>query len=187
MRPTARVIEAGYWRVRAVLAGLTARASSRRQLKSAAVQRILVVCYGNIYRSAFVGALIRTLEKSAVQVQSAGFHCVPMRPAPPRLVQMSEGFGVDLSQHRSTVVSREALEWADVILLMDRKNWVRLRRMGADPRKLVWLGAFAGGPIELEDPYEMSDRQLAALLERLDSATRQLVAQLCAVSSRSTV
>ena len=186
MIPAARVIESGYWRVRASFAGLSARGFSHRQLKSLVVQRILVVCYGNIYRSAFVEALIRTLEKTTLQVRSAGFHHVPLRPAPPRLVQMSQRFGVDLSQHRSSVVSREALEWADAILLMDRKNWVRLRRIGADPRKLVWLGAFVGGSIELEDPYEMSDQQLAALLERLDSATRQMMVQLQGVRSQST-
>lgn len=178
MSRTLRLAMAGYWRVRAFLAGLMGRTSSRRRVRSVAVGSVLVVCYGNIYRSAFVEKLLKGADERLLQVRSAGFHEVEMRPAPPRLVQISRRFGIDLSEHRSSIVTQEDLDWADLILLMDRKNWVRLRRAGADPKKLVWLGAFVAGSIEIEDPYEMDDQRLEALLERLWRSTHELRAQM---------
>jgi protein-tyrosine-phosphatase len=80
---------------------------------------------------------------------------------------MARQRGVDLSRHASTVIENSDLRWADIVVLMDRRNWMSLRRMGAEPNKLVWLGAFAPGPVEIEDPYQLDDAAASALLDRL--------------------
>ncbi len=87
---------------------------------------------------------------------------------------MARARGVDLSLHASSVISTADLQWAEIIVLMDRKNWVRLRRMGADESKLVWLGALGPGRVEIEDPYEMDDAGASLLLERLASCSAAL-------------
>lgn len=156
----------------------TARRASRLRLRRARVSRILVVCYGNIYRSAFVGALLRSRLPAAVEVRSAGFHPVSGRPSPQRHVQVSRRYGVSLENHRSVVVTAADAQWADVIVLMDRHNWAALNALGAATEKLIWLGGLLSGPVEILDPYTLDDRQAELIVARLRDATEQLIATI---------
>lgn len=152
-----------------------ARISNATRLDGAPVNRVLVVCYGNIYRSPFVAfALKRALPD--VQVRSSGFHKAVARPSPPRHVQMSSELGIDLSAHRSTLITAADLQWADTILLMDRHNWTRLQEMGADPGKCVWLGALVPGPVEVRDPYDLDESQALDVLQQMRAATQEFAA-----------
>ena len=91
---------------------------------------------------------------------------------------MSRDFGVSLEQHRSCLVSFADLQWADIIVLMDRYNWVRLKRLGADPHKLVWIGALTEGSVEIPDPYHLDDQAARAVLERLKAGTEVLARRM---------
>lgn len=137
-----------------------------------------MVCYGNIYRSAFVASYLRESLPSSVDVRGAGFHKVADRPAPPRHVQMSEKFGVSLVEHRSRTISREDVEWADTIILMDRHNWDGLSGMRAARQKLVWLGAMTDGPVEISDPYELDDATAERIVQRMHRSCECFVSAL---------
>jgi protein-tyrosine-phosphatase len=138
---------------------------------------VLVVCYGNIYRSAFVGELLKA-RTAAVEVRSAGFHPIAGRPSPDRHVQQCREFGVGLEQHRSAVIQRSDVAWADLIVLMDRHNWAALRDLGADEEKLIWLGSLLPGPVEIPDPYTRSDAEARRIVSRLRDAAEVLAATL---------
>lgn len=156
------------WRMRATAALARVRVTSIEVVRNRRPKRVLVVCHGNIYRSAFAGEWLQGRFASALEVRSAGFHPEGGRPSPARHVAMSQQHGVDLSRHRSAVVTAADIEWADVILLMDRSNWVRLRRMGARTDKLAWLGAWARtGGTELNDPYHMEEQSALVLMGRM--------------------
>lgn len=88
---------------------------------------------------------------------------------------MAHERGVDLSRHASAVIGPGDVRWAEIVVLMDRRNWTALRRMGADSEKLVWLGAFAPGNVEIEDPYRMDDAAASELLDRLIKCAEGLV------------
>lgn len=152
-----------------------ARVDSHRRLAAAPIERILVICYGNIYRSAFLGRYLNDALQGVVEVRSAGFHPVGERPCPERHVAASARLGVDLQAHRSAVLQKSDLEWADTIVLMDRHNWDALQKAGADSRKYLWAGALAEGPIEVVDPYELTDDSAAAITQRLQQCGRALV------------
>lgn len=162
-------------RLRAYRALATARRDTRRRVQSGTVRRILVVCYGNIYRSAFVAASLRASLPTSVEVRGAGFHKVADRPAPPRHVQMSEKFGVSLGEHRSRTISQDDVEWADTIILMDRHNWDGLFGLRAAGRKLVWLGAMTDGPVEISDPYELDDANAERIVQRMHRSCERFV------------
>lgn len=167
-----RRLKTAAWHVRATWALGRARQSSIRAVKDSRLQRVLVVCYGNIYRSAFVGAWLSAQQGSRLRVRSAGFHPVEARPSPARHVAMAERLGVDLSGHLSARVGASDIDWADLIILMDRPNWIALRKMGANPEKLAWLGAWApDGGMEIRDPDKMDDESAAKLLDRLAACT----------------
>lgn len=173
-----RVLDAAALRARALFALATARNRSRVRLERTSVRKVLVVCYGNIYRSAFVAELLRARLGSLAEVRSAGFHAVAGRPSPQRHVQISLEYGVRLERHRSSVATPEDIAWADLIVLMDRHNWAALRKMGAAEDKLVWLGALTRGPVEIPDPYTRSDEEARQIVVRLRDAAEHLARRL---------
>jgi protein-tyrosine phosphatase len=163
-------------RWRAARAVAAARADTRARLEALPMRRILVICYGNIYRSAFVGAWLRERLAGRAEVRSAGFHRKTGRPSPDRHIEMSRGFGVDLAAHRSALVTPEDLAWADTVILMDRHNWAALDELGVDHAKLVWLGALNDSGVEIADPYTLDDARALAGLRAMESASVALVA-----------
>jgi low molecular weight protein-tyrosine phosphatase len=165
-------------RWRAARAVRRARATTETRLRAGEIRRVLVMCYGNIYRSAYLGEYLRMHAGPAVEVRSAGFHATENRPSPPRHVAMCLRRGVSLEKHRSRLVTASDLMWADTIILMDRHNWDALINMGAAPDKLIWAGALAGGDVEITDPYTKDDSGAARVIDRLESAGRQFTARL---------
>jgi protein-tyrosine-phosphatase len=156
-----------------------ARASSVRALAAhgGSSARVLVVCHGNIYRSPLVAVRLRELLPGRV-INSAGFHPKGDRPSPPEHLEMSARLGVDLSQHRSRVVSDEDFAAADLIVLMDRRNWVSLQRANADETKYVWLGAMGPNPMEIPDPYGLDAAAAEVIVNRLLLCTEELAKRL---------
>jgi protein-tyrosine-phosphatase len=175
MSKLGRLSQAAWLRLGSLVAVGTARSASARRIHAASPRRVLVVCYGNIYRSAFIGELLRERLAGEVEVRSVGFHKVEGRPSPERHVEVSREFGVRLDRHRSRLIAPADLEWADLIVLMDRHNWARLTAMGARREKLVWLGALLSGPVEVSDPYTLEDDEARRIVSRLRDLGEELI------------
>jgi protein-tyrosine-phosphatase len=164
-------------RVRSLVALMLARRQTRARLQRP-IRHLLIVCYGNIYRSAFLGAYLADKAQGRFEVRSSGFHKKSGRPSPERHVEMSREAGVDLSAHRSQSITVDDVQWADVIVAMDRHNWQALRQLGAPPEKIVWAGALTSGSVEINDPYEMDDASARRTIERLVEAGDSLIERL---------
>lgn len=165
-----------------------ARRLSRGRITGRRPRRLLVMCYGNIYRSPFVAAWLTTrlAGRPGFEIRSAGFHHVPARPSPPEYVRLAHDYHIDLTPHRSRLVAPADLEWAEAIVIMDRYNWERLRSSGAQVQaKIIWLGAFdAVGPLEIEDPYGLSPARVQTIVGQMQVAADGLVQQLLADDGR---
>ncbi len=172
-----RVLKAIRTRLAVRRAMAAARDGNARTL-ARPVRRVLVMCYGNIYRSPFVAEALRQALPGRLEVRSAGFHAKTGRPSPEAHVRMSQSVGVDLSAHRSSLVSAEDLAWADLIVFMDRHNWARLRDLQAPADKLLWLGGLMPGDVEIPDPYGLSPEAARVVVDRLAGCTAALVGSL---------
>lgn len=153
------------------------------QLIQKGPRRLLVLCYGNIYRSPFVATRLQTLLGSSpglFEIRSAGFHHVPDRPSPPDFVELARDYSVELGAHRSRLVEQADVEWADAIVVMDRYNWDRLGGYGARARcKALWLGVFAtDGPLEIVDPYNQPVVTVRRVVEQMRGAADALAERL---------
>lgn len=160
---------------------LQARRQSVARIGATPPQRLLVLCYGNIYRSPFVAAVLQARLKNQprFEIRSAGFHHVQARPSPSDYVRLVEAHRIDLSAHRSRLITPADLEWAEAIVIMDRYNWERVRASGTQAQgKIIWLGAFGSGPVEIEDPYALPPERVKAIVEQMLSATEGLVQRL---------
>lgn len=176
--PIRRIFASLGRRWRAARAVSRATAQTQARLGRGAIRRVLVVCYGNIYRSAFIAEYLRQKLGSGVEVRGGGFHQKIGRPSPPQHVRMCAERGVDLDAHRSRCIGTSDLEWADTIVLMDRHNWLALAAMGADPAKLVWAGVLAGGPVEIVDPYGRAESDARHIVDRLERAAAGLARRI---------
>lgn len=156
----------------------TARRCSVARLRGGPMRRVLVVCHGNIYRSAFVGQYLKQHLPDRVIVRSGGFHPAVGRPAPERHVLTSRRYGVDLAGHCSAVIGSPEVEWADTIVLMDSRNWQELVNLGASSDRLLWLGVLDGDGVEIPDPDRLSDEEAAAVVDRLHECARLLAARV---------
>jgi protein-tyrosine phosphatase len=89
---------------------------------------VLVVCTGNLNRSALGAALLRTWAEwylpapvaGAVQVTSAGLGAPVGQPMRSRTRAIAEALGVDGASHRATQISDEAIRSADLVLVASR-------------------------------------------------------------------
>lgn len=156
------------------------RILSSPELKSRPV-RILVVCYGNICRSPFVERLLQSsLDPDRFEIHSCGFIDREGRRSPEDYVLTVLEAGIDLSSHRSLVITPEIVGWADLILLMDHQNWTMMGRFDPEARKKVlWLGAFGKtGSGEIHDPYGKDQEEMRTIIETMIDATANLAKEL---------
>jgi protein-tyrosine-phosphatase/predicted ATP-grasp superfamily ATP-dependent carboligase len=153
-----------------------ARSSVDRAREFPRARRVLFLCYGNICRSAYAAMRARANSGISCEIRSAGFHPKSERRTPEDFQRAAKRRGVDLAGHRSARVTLDDLDWADLIVLMDQRNYDLLREL--DPkslRKVVWLGALDGKGIEIEDPYGESEERMTEVLARMDACLDRLM------------
>ncbi|MFQ5600429.1 MAG: ATP-grasp domain-containing protein [Candidatus Krumholzibacteriia bacterium] len=169
------------------------RDSVRRQTQSrlatlaASSRHILVLCYGNICRSPYAAARLRALEESGdLLIRSTGFHPEAGRPTPENVRRIAAARGIDLASHLSLTLDQESLDWADMILVMDRATQRRLRdRDRRAGEKVIWFGALdSDSDVEIKDPYCLPADEVAAILQKIDRCAEALTATI--QSARST-
>lgn len=145
------------------------------------VRKIVVLCLGNINRSAYAAALLRArlTDDGAPVVISAGF-IGPDRPSPPEAVAVARRRGVDLSRHRSQLVTPEIVRGADLVLVMNAGQ----RRAAIEdhgfprPERVVVLGdldPLNASRREIRDPYDQTPLVYEASFGRIERCVGMLV------------
>jgi len=131
------------------------------------------VCLGNICRSPYTERRLRSLLVP-IQVKSAGL-LEAGRPPPALALDVARERGGELDGHRSVELPDEWLEWADLVLVMDRRQAAematRCRVAGAAPL-VEWLGDFDPARPErraLRDPFDQDRSVFEAVYARIDA------------------
>src|SRR5207237_8584420 len=117
---------------------------------------ILILCHGNIIRSAFAARLVAQAlgDGTRVSISSAGLAAVPGRPPHPTAVLTANTRRVDLSQHTASRVGPEDIASADVIFVMElpQLTVMRTRFPGARAQALLLTCLPRTSPRELRAP-----------------------------------
>lgn len=88
-------------------------------------ERVLVLCHGNINRSALAHVVMEDWCDGLMQIKSAGF-VNPGKRAAKKMRDAAMARGYNLEEHRSTLISKELIDWADLVFYMDGGNLKRL-------------------------------------------------------------
>jgi protein-tyrosine phosphatase len=139
---------------------------------------ILVVCHGNICRSPVAEALLaRELAAFDIEVQSGGFIGFN-RPPPAEALAAAERHGVDLSNHRSRLVTADLARAADLIVVMDpTQRRLVCERFGRWPTEVLVLGDLDPAPVEtrtIRDPVNESQEVFDQVYERIARCVHEL-------------
>lgn len=147
-------------------------------------RRIVVICHGNICRSPYLEAVLRRALPD-IEVSSAGF-VGPGRMVPEYGTAAASRRGLDLTSHRSQLLSKEILGRADLVIAMDpRQARFVVRQLGYPAGRIIIAGDLdprSGEYRAIRDPwrqpldifessYTRLDRCAAVLAEILPSRT----------------
>ena len=116
---------------------------------------LLFICTGNICRSPLAEGFAPVLgEKNGHRIfaKSAGTLGLINKPADPHSIAVSKEHRIDISAHRSQPITDELIEWADYILVMERKHAMHVRQnFPQSMDKVLELGTF-GSMTKIPDP-----------------------------------
>jgi protein-tyrosine phosphatase len=146
---------------------------------------ILVLCYGNVCRSPYAAhAIVRALPepfRGGVSVTSAGF-VGPGRGSPADAVAVARRLGIDLTEHRSQVITPDSIAAADLVLVMDGSQQTAVRRRFSKlAQQVLVLGDFDPQPIEkraIRDPWNQPVEVFDNSYRRIDRCVAEFVAAL---------
>lgn len=159
------------------------RRAAQRALRARPRPRtLLVVCHGNICRSPFAaGLLSRALGPAGIFVASAGF-VGPGRPAPAQGSIAAARRGIDLSDHRSQLLTPGLATEAQLIVVMDaRQHRMVCERFGRFPSDVMLLGDLDPEAIDTRAIHDPIDQPLAAFEEsyaRIERCVNALIGAL---------
>lgn len=144
---------------------------------------ITFVCTGNICRSpmaeiVFTDALHREGLADRVRVSSAGTGAWHVgHPADPRTAETLHRAGYDCT-HVAAQVGAQHLS-ADLLVALDSEHLATLRRLVAQPQRVVLLRSFdpaADGNLDVPDPYFGGNRRFDEVLGMVRAAVPGLLA-----------
>ncbi|MHA1149530.1 MAG: arsenate reductase/protein-tyrosine-phosphatase family protein [Promethearchaeota archaeon] len=158
------------------------------------VKKILFICYANICRSPAAEELARQYAKEYnlknVKFDSAGWHI-----AFPTAVKETKDYaiskGIDMTNFKSKLITRELIENADLIIGMERYHLMKVRRKFSDLKeelkpKLFTLCQFNGAEgkdINIPDPYNTGEENYGIIMQMIDLEVKKLILKIKELNS----
>jgi protein-tyrosine phosphatase len=144
------------------------------------MNKILVVCIGNICRSPMAEALLRR-DLPAKTIYSAGIHAMIGNPADPHSILIMHEQGIDIAGHRAQQLTEPLVSAADLILTMDSEQQRLIESNYSTSRgKVRRLGEF--GKFDIPDPYRMGMEKFRASYRLIELGVNDLTSRLLAFS-----
>lgn len=137
------------------------------------MNKLLVVCEGNICRSPMAQGLLRS-RLAGWRVDSAGLNAVIGAPADPIAISLLRDRGIDIEAHRATQITRKMCLGCDMVLVMDRDQRRRLEELYPEACGRVFrVAEFAEA--DVPDPYRQPEKAFRHALMIIDEGVARWV------------
>jgi protein-tyrosine-phosphatase len=145
-----------------------------RRLRGRQIGRVLVLCYGNICRSPLAAALAAKRFPN-LSFPSAGFYPTIGRPSPGFVLAAAESLEIDLTGHLSKRVDSNMIDEAELILIMDIRNYDLLKKEFPHAlEKTLFLGMLLPRPqLEIRDPWDKPG-SMATVASQMNGAVERM-------------
>jgi len=140
------------------------------------IQRILVVCIGNICRSPMAEGLLK-LALPDVQISSAGISAKVGHGADPIAVHIMAELGIDISRHRARMLTDVIARDADLILVMDDAQKAQLSIQYPYVHGKTYLLAEATKQ-NIHDPYKQEPEVFHSALSKIQNGVNEWVKRI---------
>jgi protein-tyrosine-phosphatase len=151
--------------------------------------RILVICTGNTCRSPLAEGLMKKMAREEgildLDVTSAGTSAVAGLPATQNAVTAAREKGLDISSHRSRLLTPRLVVDADIVLGMEHGHVEFAERLGGKGKTFLITRYPHGEGDEIRDPIGRPLPDYRATLDRLDKEVRRIVALIMEGEGRS--
>ena len=110
--------------------------------------KILFVCTGNTCRSPMAQVMAAQLFGKHHEVASAGIMAMPKQKASKHAIEAMKQRQIDLTKHKSQMLSEKLLNWADLVLTMTESH-----KSAISDDKVHTLGEYAATKVSISDPF----------------------------------
>jgi len=137
------------------------------------MNKILVVCVGNICRSPMAEALFSHKLQSHL-VTSAGLSALIGSPPAPLAIELMKERDIDISNHRARQLTPAFIQKTDLVLVMETWQIKAVESMWLMARgKVHLLGKWE--PFEVPDPYRQSRQVFQMALKQIEQGVEDWI------------
>ena len=143
------------------------------------IQRILVVCVGNICRSPMAEAVLGNALRNQgdITVVSAGLGAMVDWPAAEHAEVLMSERGLDISDHKGRQLTPELLHAADLVLVMEHGHKSAIEAEDTTARgKVFRLGEWQGR--DIHDPFQKPKKEFVRVLSEIDACVEDWIERL---------
>jgi protein-tyrosine phosphatase len=135
------------------------------------INRVLVVCVGNICRSPTAEWLLRhRLKRDGLTIESAGLAALVGNPIDPMAESVLAEHGISAAGHVARQVSPELINAADMVLVMDRRHMSAVHAQVPHARGKTFLLGRWQGEAAVPDPYGKGRPAFEHAFQMIDTA-----------------
>jgi len=146
------------------------------------IERILVVCVGNICRSPMAESLLRQALPGRV-LASAGMGAPTGEPADPVAVELMQARDLDISRHRARRLQGAMIAESDLVLVMELSQQRQLEQQYPLARGKIFR-LCESIKADVADPYRQGRKAFEEAFRLIEQGVESWTARITALDAR---
>ena len=151
---------------------------------------ILFICTGNSCRSPMAEGFLKEMlsGEKGIKSDSCGIISSSFGGATPQAIKIMKEKGIDISTHRTKTISKDLIDGADLILVMEAKHRQKVQELSPEAgNKAFLLKDFARDKnnLEVKDPIGLSDEIYREVAREIKNALARALPKILEVLKES--